>query len=859
MHVLKRDGRREPVQLDKITLRITHFCNDLTAVEPILVAQKVVSGLYDGVSTRQLDELAIQTAANMVTTHPQYDTLAARLAISNLHKETAGSFSGLMEQLHARKDARGGPAPSVADDFIATVRRHRERLDAAVDYQRDFLLDFLGFCTLKKSYLQRMAGKVVERPQEMWMRVAVGIHGDDIELALDTYDKMSRKQFTHATPTLFNAGTPKAQMSSCFLLHMHADSIDGIFKTLADCAKISKLAGGIGIHVHNIRASGSPIYGTSGASNGLVPMLRVFDATASYVDQGGGKRKGSFAIYLEPWHADIIEWLDLKKNTGKDEVRARSLFYGLWVPDLFMQRVKDDGDWTLMCPKKCPGLADCWGEAFVTLYTSYETEGRGEKTIKARDLWRKILELQIETSMPYIMYKDACNRKSNQQNLGTIKSSNLCTEVVEYTSPDEIAVCNLASVSLPAFVVGSERRNYDHAALHAVVKTMTVNLNRVIDRNYYPLPETRTSNMRHRPIGIGVQGLADVFMLLRLPWDSETAGRLNREIFETIYHAAVEASMEEAIAHGPYETFVGSPASQGRLQFDLWYEERKARGEHLEASDGTELYCTSARYDWAALKARVVKHGLRNSLLLAPMPTASTANILGNTEGFEPIPSNIYKRNVLSGEFIRINDYLIEDLIGRGLWNDAMKQKIIAAEGSIQHLTEIPREVRELYQTVWEIKQRHIIDMAADRGAFVCQSQSMNIYMKDANYKKLTSMHFYGWERGLKTGSYYIRQTAARQAQKFTIDVAVERQQATNATNAANALLAANAAANATAMAATAASGGTALYVKARSVLLEKGEVDLATIDGLPREDVIAMAQGVCSTDDPEGCVMCSG
>lgn len=828
MQVIKRNGQREHVELDKITRRISHFTSDLDAVEPILVAQKVVNGLYDGVSTRELDELAVQTAANMVTTHPDYDKLAARLAVSNLHKETTGVFSQVMEALYDRYDQRGRHTPAVSQDLVEVVHAHRQRIEAAIDYERDYAFDYLGFNTLKKSYLQRLDGRIIERPQEMWMRVAIGIHSNDIDAAIDTYDKMSRKLFTHATPTLFNAGTPKAQMSSCFLLHMHEDSIDGIFKSLSDCAKISKLAGGIGLHVHNIRAAGSPIYGTSGTSNGLVPMLRTFDATASYVDQGGGKRKGSFAIYLEPWHADIYEWLDLKKNTGKDEVRARSLFYGLWVPDLFMQRVRNDENWTLMCPSLSPGLSDCWGTEFEERYTRYEAEGHGLRTVRAQDLWRKILELQIETSMPYIMYKDACNRKSNQQNLGTIKSSNLCTEVVEYTAPDEIAVCNLASVSLPAFIIGSENKNFDHESLHQVVKTITVNLNRVIDRNHYPLPETERSNFRHRPIGIGVQGLADVFMRLRLTWDSETAKRLNREIFETIYHAALEASLEEAVRHGPYETFAGSPASDGRLQYDLWHEDRLARGENLGGRDAEATYCTSGRYDWLKLKEQIGQHGLRNSLLLAPMPTASTANILGNTEGFEPIPSNIYKRNVLSGEFIRINSYLVHDLIELDLWDESMKQKIIAAEGSVQNIAEIPRQVRDLYRTVWEIKQRHVIDMAAERGAFICQSQSMNIYMKDANYKKLTSMHFYGWQKGLKTGSYYIRQTAARQAQKFTVEVSVEREHREQ-------------------------------YAKARDFLIAGGHYSAADLDALSRDEVITLAQGACSLDDPDGCIMCSG
>ncbi|TVR43308.1 MAG: ribonucleoside-diphosphate reductase subunit alpha [Planctomycetota bacterium] len=829
MQVIKRDGRRESIQLDKITKRIEAFAEDLD-VEPFVVAQKVISGIYDGVTTSELDHLAVATAANMVTTHPDYDALAARLAASILHKDTCDSFSETMERLYTRVDSFGKAAPALADEVIAIIRSHAQTIDAEIRHERDFTFDYLGICTLKQSYLTKLHGKIIERPQYMWMRVAIGIHLGDLAKAFDTYHKMSRKLFTHATPTLFNAGTPKPQMSSCFLLHMHDDSISGIYKTLADCAKISQMAGGIGLHVHNVRAAGSPIYGTGGTSNGLVPMLRNFDATASYVDQGGGKRKGSFAIYLEPWHADVYEWLDLKRNTGKDERRARSLFFGLWTPDLFMERVRDDAMWTLMDPHLCPGLSDCWGEDFRELYTRYESEGKGIRQVRAQDLWKKILELQVETSMPYILYKDACNRKSNQQNLGTIKSSNLCTEIVEYTAPDEIAVCNLASVSLPAFV-RAESGDIDHAALHEVVKTMTTNLNRVIDRNHYPLPETERSNMRHRPIGIGVQGLADVFMALRVAWDTEQAKRLNREIFETIYHAAVEASIEEAQIYGPYETFAGSPAAAGRFQFDLWYDERKARGESGLPANGEALYCDSGRYDWAALRQTMTTHGLRNSLLLAPMPTASTANILGNTEGFEPIPSNIYKRNVLSGEFVRINRFLVQDLIDLGLWNTEMKQAIIAAEGSVQQIPRIPTEVKDRYRTVWEISQRHIINLAADRGAFVCQSQSMNIYLQEATFAKLTSMHFYGWQKGLKTGSYYIRQTAARQAQKFTVDAKVEQQQREKR----------------------------ATYRKAMDFLLESGKATRADLNNLSQDEVIAWAQGACSTDNPEDCIMCSG
>lgn len=836
MQIVKRDGRREDVHLDKITKRIEAFAGDLQ-VEPILVAQKVIAGIFDGVSTAQLDDLAVQTASNLVTTHPDYDFLAARLSASILHKESSDSFADVMEALYLRKDNAGRPAPAISDELLACVRANKARIETELRQERDFTFDFQGISTLKKSYLMRLDRKIVERPQYLWMRVSLGIHCcggvTDLERAFETYHLMSTKRFTHATPTLFNAGSAKPQMSSCFLLHMHDDSIGGIYKTLTDCAKISQMAGGIGLHVHNVRASGSPIAGTGGTSNGLVPMLRNFDATASYVDQGGGKRKGSFAIYLEPWHGDIIEFLDLKRNTGKDELRCRALFYGLWVPDLFMQRVKDDGVWTLLDPARAPGLSDCWGKAFEDLYTRYEREGRGVvRTMRAQELWRKICEVQVETSMPYMMYKDAANRKSNQQNLGTIKSSNLCTEIIEYTSPDEIAVCNLASVSLPAYI--KPDGTYDHVDLHRVVKVMTRNLNKVIDLNYYPVEETRNSNSRHRPIGIGVQGLADVFMRLRLVWGSDEARVLNREIFETIYHAAAESSMELAKEQGAYQSFRGSPASQGRLQFDLWYEDRRARGEALPATS-EEVYCQSGRYDWSKLKADIIANGLRNSLLLAPMPTASTANILDNTEGFEPIPSNIFKRNVLSGEFVRINRYLVRDLISRGLWTDAMKDRIVAAEGSIQDVQGIPQDIKELYRTVWEISQRHIIDLAADRGAFVCQSQSMNIYLRDASLAKLTSMHFYGWEKGLKTGSYYIRQTAARQAQKVTVDAGVEKEHETRKIEA------------------------KAKLVQAEEILIAAGKATREELKGMKAEEVLAWAQGTCSASDPEGCVMCSG
>jgi len=840
MQIVKRDGRLEEVKLEKITRRVKAQTKGLKNVDAMSIATKVIAGLYDGVSSRELDDLAIKTAANLATTHPDYDKLAARLSVSVLHKETKGSFSTVMEDLSKRTDTFDRPRPAVGEDFMRVVRKHKKAIDAEIVYKRDYEFDYLGLQTLKRSYLQKIDGQIVERPQHMWMRVAIGIHGKDIVAALDTYEKLSKKMFTHATPTLFNAGTAKPQLASCFLLHMDDDSIDGIYKTLTDCAKISQLAGGIGIHIHNIRAAGSPIYGTNGKSNGIVPMLRAYNATAGYIDQGGGKRKGSFAVYLEPWHADIFGFLDLKRNQGKDEMRARDLFYGLWVPDLFMKRIRDNGDWTLFDPNTAKGLSDCWGDEFDHLYTKYESEGLGIRTVKAQDLWKKILEIQVETSMPYILYKDACNGKSNQQNLGTIKSSNLCSEIIQYTSPEEIAVCNLASVSLPSYVEGQTRKRFNHKKLYEIVKTVTKNLNKVIDVNHYPLPETKNSNLKHRPIGLGVQGLADVFMKMRLSWDSFEAFKLNREIFETIYFASLEASAEDAENFGVYSSYEGSPASQGKIQYDLWFNSRADRG--LELTDyekqlsgdsprsGEELYCTSGRYDWGSLKSKIQKTGLRNSLNLSLMPTASTANILGNTEGFEPIPSNIYKRNVLSGEFVRINKYLVNDLQKLDLWNHEMKQKIIAGEGSIQHIGEIPDDIKELYRTVWEIKQRYIIDLSADRGAFICQSQSLNIYMAKPTYGKLTSMHFYGWQRGLKTGSYYIRQQAARQAQKFTVDPNIEKKQEETQTQFENAL----------------------------EVLRER-DYTQAELDLMSEEEIITLAKGNCNLDDPEDCIMCSG
>ena len=751
MHVLKRDGRKEPVQFDKITARIKKLCYELhPAVDPVKVAMRVIEGVYDGVTTTELDNLAAEVAATNAVTHPDYASLASRIALSNLHKSTKKSFAETMEDLHNYIDPiTGQNASLVATDVIEIIREQAEFLDSQIIYDRDFNYDYFGFKTLERSYLLKINGEIVERPQHMLMRVAVGIHKDDMDAAVNTYNLMSDGWFTHATPTLFNSGTPKPQMSSCFLLTTQEDSISGIYDTLKQCAKISQNAGGIGLSIHDIRATGSYIKGTNGTSNGIVPMLRVFNDTARYVDQGGGKRKGSFAVYIEPWHADIFDFLELKKNHGKEEQRARDLFYALWIPDLFMKRVEENGDWTLMCPNECPGLSDTHSADFEALYTKYEAEGKGRKTIKAQELWFKVLESQIETGTPYMLYKDAANSKSNQQNLGTIKSSNLCTEIIEYTAPDEVAVCNLASVALPKYV---KNGTFDHDKLFEVTYQVTRNLNRIIDRNYYPIPEARNSNMRHRPIGLGVQGLADVFILMRHPFDSDEARALNREIFETIYYAACTASKDMAKEEGAYESFKGSPASEGKLQFDLW---------GVTPTD---------RWEWSVLKEEIKEHGLRNSLLLAPMPTASTAQILGNNECFEPYTSNIYTRRVLSGEFIIVNKHLLRDLTKLGLWDDDMKNRIISANGSIQNINEIPDNLKALYRTAWEIPQRALIDMSADRGAFICQSQSLNVFMENVNTAKLTSMHFYAWKQGLKTGMYYLRTKAATDAIKFTVD-----------------------------------------------------------------------------------------
>jgi ribonucleoside-diphosphate reductase alpha chain len=791
MYVVKRDGRKEAVKFDKITARIMKLCYGLDPlVSPEAVAMKVIEGIYDGVLTTDLDNLAAEVAAAKTIDHPDYALLASRIAVSNLHKETKKTFSEVMEDLYNYIDPKTGLRASLlANDVYEIVMNNKDVLDSSIIYDRDFRYDYFGFKTLTRSYLMKLNGLIAERPQQMLMRVSIGIHKNDIQEAIKTYNLMSEGWFTHATPTLFNSGTPKPQMSSCFLLTMKSDSISGIYDTLKASAQISQSAGGIGLAIHDIRATGSYIKGTNGTSNGIVPMLRVFNDTARYVDQGGGKRKGSFAIYLEPWHADVFDFLDLKKNHGKEEQRARDLFYALWIPDLFMKRVKENGDWTLMCPHECPGLSETHSAEFEALYTRYEREGKGRKTIKAQDLWFKILESQIETGTPYMLYKDAANAKSNQQNLGTIKSSNLCTEIIEYTAPDEIAVCNLASIALPKYV--TEEGTFDHNKLFEVTYQATINLNKIIDENFYPVEEARNSNLRHRPIGLGVQGLADAFIMLKYPFESEEARALNKEVFETIYYASMTASKDLAKVQGAYETFEGSPVSQGVFQFDMWN------------------VTPTNRWEWDVLKEEVKTYGVRNSLLLAPMPTASTAQILGNNECFEPYTSNIYTRRVLSGEFIVVNKHLLKDLVKEGLWNKDMRQKIMASNGSIQNISEIPQYLKDLYKTAWEISQRAIIDLAADRGAYICQSQSLNVFMENANFGKLTSMHFYGWEKGLKTGMYYLRTKAATDAIKFTVDKSVVEE------------------------------------TVAQSIINQSVEDQQAAI--------------ACSLDNPEGCEMCSG
>ncbi|CAK7346753.1 unnamed protein product [Dovyalis caffra] len=789
MYVIKRDGRQEPVRFDKITARLKKLSYGLSKdhCDPVLVAQKVCAGVYKGVTSTQLDELAAETAASMTANHPDYALLAARISVSNLHKNTKKSFSETIKLMYNNYNKRSGQkAPLIADDVYQIIMKNAARLDSEILYDRDFDYDYFGFKTLERSYLLKVDGKIVERPQHLLMRVAVGIHKDDIESATKTYHLMAQRWFTHATPTLFNAGTPQPQLSSCFLLCMKDDSMEGIFDTLKECAVISKLAGGIGISVHNIRATSSYIQGTNGASNGIVPMLRVFNNTARYVDQGGGKRKGAFAIYLEPWHADIFEFLDLRKNHGKEEHRARDLFYALWIPDLFMERVRGDGKWSLFCPNEAPGLADCWGQEFEKLYTQYEGEDRPKKVISARKLWFEILSSQIETGTPYMLFKDSCNRKSNQQNLGTIKSSNLCTEIIEFASPTETAVCNLASIALTRFVmergvpaesesskmVGSRESNnryFDFEKLAEVTATVTENLNKIIDVNYYPVETAKRSNLRHRPIGIGVQGLADTFILLGMPFDSLEAKKLNKDIFETIYYHALRSSSELAANDGPYETYCGSPVSKGIFQMDMW---------GVTPSD---------RWDWDALREMISKSGVRNSLLIAPMPTASTSQILGNNECFEPYTSNIYSRRVLSGEFVVVNKHLLHDLTEIGLWSPALKNKIIYENGSVSNIPEISEQLKSIYKygflhlaellcdikTVWEIKQKTLVDMAADRGCYIDQSQSLSIHMEQPDLGKLTSLHFHAWSKGLKTGMYYLRTRAAADAIKFTVDTTV--------------------------------------------------------------------------------------
>jgi ribonucleoside-diphosphate reductase subunit M1 len=838
--VIKRDGRQEPVHFDKITARITKLSYGLNPdfCEPILVAQKVTAGVYKGVTTTELDELAAETAASLTATHPDYAQLAARIAVSNLHKNTLKSFSETVKIMASHINPKNGePSPLIAEDVAAIIEEHASRLDSEIVYDRDFDYDYFGFKTLERSYLLRVNGRVVERPQHMLMRVSVGIHKENIEAAIETYHLLSQRWFTHASPTLFNAGTPRPQLSSCFLICMKNDSIEGIYDTLKECACISKSAGGIGLSMHNIRATGSYIRGTNGSSNGIVPMLRVFNDTARYVDQGGGKRKGAFAMYLEPWHADIFDWLELRKNHGKEESRARDLFYGLWIPDLFMQRVEAGGEWTLFCPNEAPGLADCWGEEFEQLYLKYESEKRGRKTIKAQQLWFAVLEAQVETGNPYMLFKDSANRKSNQQNLGTIKSSNLCTEIIEYTSPDETAVCNLASIALPRFVrekngsgtttkklVGSldaENRYFDFEKLAEVTTVVTRNLNKIIDVNYYPVETARRSNTRHRPIGLGVQGLADAFILLGLPFDSPEAAELNKEIFETIYYAALRTSCEMAQVDGTYESYKGSPVSKGILQPDMWG------------------VTPSSRWNWNELRANISSHGVRNSLLVAPMPTASTSQILGNNECFEPYTSNIYVRRVLSGEFTVVNQHLLNDLTTLGLWDSSVKNEMVAANGSVMEL-EIPENLKAIYKTVWEIKQRILVDMAADRGAYIDQSQSFNVHMSDPNFGKLTSLHFHAWKQGLKTGMYYLRTRAAADAIKFTVDQqALAKKKSDKLSRANSAALAAK-------------------ENKANGTGATKPSKTAADLDA-EAEKERQLAAMVCSIENKDACTMCSG
>ncbi|KAJ5455921.1 Ribonucleoside-diphosphate reductase large chain [Penicillium daleae] len=867
MFVYKRDGRKERVQFDKITARVSRLCYGLDPehVDAAAITQKVISGVYQGVNTIELDNLAAETAAYMTVTHPDYAILAARIAVSNLHKQTKKQFSMVISDLyHYVNPKNNKPAPMISKDIYEIVQKHAEELNSAIVYDRDFNYNFFGFKTLERSYLLRIDGKIAERPQHLLMRVAVGIHGEDIEKAIETYHLMSQKYFTHASPTLFNAATPQPQLASCFLVDIKEDSIEGIYDTLKTCAMISKTAGGIGLNVHRIRATGSYIGGTNGSSNGIVPMLRVYNNTARYVDQGGNKRPGAFAIYLEPWHADVFDFLDLRKNHGKEEVRARDLFYALWTPDLFMKRVEANGDWTLFCPNEAPGLADVYGDEFDALYERYEQEGRGRKTIKAQKLWYAILEAQTETGNPFMLYKDACNKKSNQKNLGTIRSSNLCTEIVEYSAPDEVAVCNLASLALPTFV-DAARGEYDFGKLHEVVQVLVRNLNKIIDVNYYPVPEAKKSNFRHRPIAVGVNGLADAFLALRLPFDSPEAKQLNIQIFETIYHGALTASADLAAKLGTYETYPGSPVSQGILQYDMWDR------------TPTDLW------DWASLKARIAEVGVRNSLLVAPMPTASTSQILGFNECFEPYTSNIYSRRVLAGEFQVVNPWLLKDLVDLGLWSDNMKNRIIADGGSVQNIPNIPADIKALYKTVWEISQRSILQMAADRGAFIDQSQSLNIHMKEPTMGKITSMHFAGWKMGLKTGMYYLRTMAASAPIQFTVDQEQLKVEDTNvaranaaykkrAVGAAGSAYSAVPRTNGSDAVATPATASPSLesprtlveptatvIVPTASNGANSEEAAEGETEGKSEEDIFSDKVLQCSIENKEACIMCQG
>lgn len=768
MFVIKRDGRKEQVKFEKIGKRITSASKGLKNVDPFIVAQKVIQGLYDEVSTKELDQLAFETAYSMSVKHPEYDTLATRLVISSLHKDTPSTFVEAIERLHSAVDTWGNSKSLISEDVYKFVKKYGHVIDSRIDYNRDYLFDYFGYKTLERSYLLRLheknsdgvfERKIIERPQHLWMRCAISIHLDDIDQALNTYEMLSLKNATHATPTLFNSGLIKNQLSSCYLVAMKNDSVEGIYDTLKECALISQSSGGIGVHIHNIRSKGSPIYGTGGTSNGIVPMLRNFNETMRYIDQGGGRRKGSAAIYISPFHPDILDFLDLRKNSGKDELRCRDLNLALWTPDLFFKRVEADEDWTLFDPNKCPGLSDVYGEKFEELYLKYEKEGLGDKTLKARDVWAKVVTSQIETGQPYILSSDACNKKSNQKNLGTIKSSNLCAEIIEFSDSEHTSICNLASVSLPACVEGKKgKRTFNFEKLHEIVSTLTENLNKVIDIGYYPVETGKRSNMRDRPIGVGAQGLADVFSLMRFPWESEDASKLNVQIFETIYHAFLKKSCELAKKDGSYPSYDGSPISKGILQFDEW---------NVVPSD---------MWDWNALRKQIKKYGIRNSLGIALMPTASTSQVLGNTECFEMITSNIYKRATLSGEFIQINKHLVDDLIDLDIWTDELRQKIIASNGSIQDLNEIPDDIKKLYKTVWEVSQRVIIDMSADRAPFICQSQSLNLYIKDPNSAKITSAIFHAWKKGLKTLVYYLRTQAAKDTTKFTIDKEIENQ-----------------------------------------------------------------------------------